>query len=168
MASISLVTLIARRVAVRCALSRRFDFEGEDFVGASAVSAVNCVMLKRGLPAVIVLLCFCSPLAAEPVGDARRVITSDGLRIIDDTEVAPALTLERRDLFSTVDDGVLLQSLQAMTVLDPWRLPTLRERGRSARPAKNYRVGLLSAIEGKKRIWLSSRLSSHMPIGSSR
>ena len=107
-------------------------------------------MLKRSLPAVIVLLGLCLPLAAGRAGDTG-VTPSDGLRVSDEAEVAPALTLERRDLFNAVDDAALLQDLQAMTPRDSWRLPSPADLGRSGPRATDYRVGLLNAVEVKKK-----------------
>jgi hypothetical protein len=108
-------------------------------------------MLKRSLPAVIVLLGLCLPLAAQRPADATTMIASDGLRITAETAVAPALTLERHDLFETVDDAVLLQGLQAMTLRDAWRLPHSAEMGRTGSRVADYRVGLVNAVEAKKK-----------------
>jgi hypothetical protein len=108
-------------------------------------------MLKRSLPAVIVLLGLCLPLAAQRPADATTMIASDGLRITAETAVAPALTLERHDLFETVDDAVLLQGLQAMTLRDAWRLPSLTSISRKGSRVADYRVGFVNAVDAKKR-----------------
>jgi hypothetical protein len=121
-------------------------------------------MLKRTLPAVIVLLGLSLPLATAGA-DETRMVASDGLRIIDETEAAPALTLERHDLFTAVDDAVLLQALQAMTLRNAWRLPTSTKLGRPASSSADHRVGLLNVIDANKNR-PSVRHASESPIGA--
>ena len=123
----------------------------EHFTGAWAGSAVKCVMLKRVLPAVIVLLGLSLPLVARPAADEAELITSEDLRISGETEVAPALSLSRPDLFKTVDSAVLLHGLPALTLLDGRRFPISSALGRMGHaPVVNFPVAFVQAVEVKK------------------
>ena len=123
-------------------------------------------MLKRVLPAVIVLLGLSLPLVAQPAADDATLITSEDLRISGETEVGPALTLYRRDLFSTVDGAVLLNGLPALTLLDGRRFPISSALGRMGHaPVVNFPVAFLEAVEVKKG-GPALRHGSDSPVGT--
>ncbi len=79
-------------------------------------------MIKRAIPALLGLLCACSPLLAQQIdplsttGD--EIFSGDRLRITGEIETAPALALYRPDLFRSVDGSLLIHGLPTLTLLD--------------------------------------------------
>ncbi len=102
--------------------------------------------MKRAFPAVIGFLSLCLPLAAQD-----ETITSQDLRITGEVDVAPALTLYRPDIFSTVDGLILIHDLPVLTLLDGRRFPISSSLGRMGMTAVDFvPVAFLSAVEVEK------------------
>ncbi len=103
-------------------------------------------MMKRAFPAVIGFLSLCLPLAAQD-----ETITTDELSATGEVDVAPALTLYRPDIFSTVDGLVLIHDLPVLTLLDGRRFPISSSLGRMGMTAVDFvPLAFLSAVEVQK------------------
>jgi len=98
----------------------------KDFASARRVSAVNSSMIGRTLPGIFGFLSLCAPLFAQqangPAQTFDETITLAQLRGTGEVDTAPALTLYRSDLFSTVNGSVLIHGLPALTLLDGRRI----------------------------------------------
>ena len=99
----------------------------QDFAGARGVSAVNSLMMKRALPAVLVFFSLCLPLAAQqtnrPEQTEEETITLEQLRHTGAVDAGSALTLYQPDIFSTAGSSVLIHGLPELTHLDGRRFP---------------------------------------------
>jgi len=91
------------------------------------------------------VLSLCLPIAAQ------ETITPDELRITGEVNTAPALTLYRPDVFSTVDGSTLIHSLPVLTLLDGRRFPISSALGRMGMaPFDIFPIAFLSAVEVQK------------------
>ncbi len=121
----------AERRAAEVDLPAAAPLEGNarpgNFAGAGGSSVVNSLMIKRAIPALLGLLCVCSPLLAQQIdplsttGD--EIFSGDRLRMTGEVETAPALALYRPDLFRAVDGSLLIHGLPTLTLLDGRRFP---------------------------------------------
>ena len=103
-------------------------------------------MIKRAVPAVLGFLGLCLPLAAQQIATDFETITPEQLRRTAAVDTGPALTLDRPDVFSTVDASVLIHSLPVLTLLDGRRFPLSSELD----PLALFPVAFLSAVEVQK------------------
>lgn len=123
---------------------------GAIFAGAKAVSAVNSLMIKCAIPAVLGFLSFCLPLLAEQQTNPfwqieDETITLEQLRQTGALDTAAALTLSRPDIFSTMNGSILIHGLPALTLLDGRRF-----LGSSALGTTFLPVAFLEAVEVRK------------------
>ena len=103
-------------------------------------------MIKCAFAAVIGFLSLCLPLAAQD-----ETIASEDLRGTGEVDVAPALTLYRPDIFSTVDGSVLIHGLPILSLLDGRRFPISGSLARMGMTAFDFvPVAFLSAVEVQK------------------
>lgn len=109
-------------------------------------------MTKRWLPLVLSLLGICSPLVAQEANSGDiDTIPLDQLRLTGEVEIAPALTLYRPDIFSTVDGSILIHSLPVLTLLDGRRFPISGDLGRTGMtPLDTIPVAFLRAVQVEK------------------
>lgn len=127
----------------------------QTFVGARELLDVNSLMIKRALPAVVVLLGLCLPLAAQHVDRheqaADETITPDELRITGEPDAGPALNLYRPDIFTSVDGATLIHGLPVLVLLDGRRFPISSELGRMGMsPLDLLPVAFLSEVNVQK------------------
>ena len=127
----------------------------QDFAGARGVSAVNSLMIKRALPAVLGFLSLCLPLAAQqtnrPEQTEDETITLEQLRRTGAVDTTSALTLYQPDIFSTANGSVLIHGLPALTLLDGRRILASSALGRMGMtPLDLFPVAFLSAVEVEK------------------
>lgn len=102
-------------------------------------------MIKRALPAVVVLLGLCLFVSAQVVEDT---ITRDELRTTGELDTSSALALYRPDLFNSVDGSVLIHGLPVLTLLDGRRFPISSDLGRMGMtPLDIFPVAFLNAVE---------------------
>lgn len=81
------------------------------------------------------------------------------------TDVGPALTLLRPDLFSSVDGATLIHGLPVLTLLDGRRFPVSSELGRMGwAPFEVMPLAFLGAVEVQK-VGASPRYGSDAPGG---
>ncbi|MBA3832118.1 MAG: TonB-dependent receptor plug domain-containing protein [Chthoniobacterales bacterium] len=109
-------------------------------------------MTKRALPLFLGFLCAYSPLLARQAtaGDVDA-IPLDQLRLTGEVDTAPALTLYRPDIFSTVDGALLIHSLPVLTLLDGRRFPISGDLGRTGMtPLDMIPVAFLRAVQVEK------------------
>ncbi len=78
-------------------------------------------MITRLLPVVLGLVGFGASLCAQTQGNGD-LLSADQLRLTGEVSTAPALTLYRPDLFSSVDGALLIHDLPVLTLLDGRRL----------------------------------------------
>jgi outer membrane receptor protein involved in Fe transport len=103
-------------------------------------------MIKRAASAVLGLLGFCLPIAAQQTTTDFETITPEQLRHTAAVDTGPALTLDRPDIFSTLDASVLIHGLPVLTLLDGRRFP-LSSR---VDPLGLFPVSFLTAVEVQK------------------
>jgi outer membrane receptor protein involved in Fe transport len=100
-------------------------------------------MMKRALPAVLGLLSLCLSLAAQ-----EQTIIREELQETGATDVGPALSLYRPDIFSHVDSSVLIHGLPVLTLLDGRRFPISTELGRMGiAPLDIFPFAFVSAVD---------------------
>lgn len=106
-------------------------------------------MNKGVVLAILGLLSICSPLVAQE-GDFDT-ITRDSLQLMGEIDTAPALALNRPDLFSTVNGLLLIHSLPVTTFLDGRRFPISGDSNRMGiSPLEIIPVAFLSAVRVQK------------------
>lgn len=102
-------------------------------------------MNKGAVLAILGLLSVCSALPAQE-GDFDT-ITRDSLQLMGEIDIAPALALNRPDLFSTVNGHLLLHSLPVTTFLDGRRFPISGDSNRmEISPLELIPVAFLSSV----------------------
>lgn len=117
-------------------------------------------MIKPALAALLGVVSLCLPLTAR--ADA---ITREDLEETGEFETGPALTLQRPDLFSSVDGATLIHGLPVLTLLDGRRFPISTELGRMGMtPFDVFPVAFLSTVEVQK-VGGSLRYGSDSPGG---
>ena len=102
-------------------------------------------MIRRAVPAVLGLLAVCLPLAAQQ--SYFETFSADDLKKTGALDAAAALTLDRPDVFSTVDSVLLLHSLPVTTLIDGRRFPI---SGDSGRIFEMYPVAFLHDVQVEK------------------
>lgn len=108
--------------------------------------------MKRALPVLLGLLCL-SSFSVVPQADAEDIdaIPLDQLRLTGEVNIAPALTLYRPDIFSTVDGSLLIHSLPVLTLLDGRRFPISGDlSGTRMTPLDRIPVAFLRAVQVEK------------------
>lgn len=104
-------------------------------------------MTKRTFAVALGLLALCLPLAAQDTA----FISPEQLRATGELETSSALTLNRPDLFTTVDGSVLIHGLPVLTLLDGRRFPINNELGRMGMSALDLvPVAFLRGVEVQK------------------
>ena len=104
---------------------------------------MTSIMIKRALPAVIGILSVCLPLVAQD-----ETVTSEELRRTGELDVGSALSLDRPDIFSTVDGSVLIHGLPVLSLLDGRRFPISSSLGRMGMTAFDlFPVVFLQSVE---------------------
>jgi outer membrane receptor protein involved in Fe transport len=126
-----------------------------DFAGVRGVSAVNSLMIKRALPAVLGFLSLCLPLTAQqtnrPEQTEDETIALEQLQRTGAVDTVSALTLYQPDTFSTVGSSVLIHGFPALTLLDGRRFSISGPLGRlGMTPLDLFPVAFLRAAEVQK------------------
>jgi len=126
-------------------------------------------MIRRAAFAVLALVAFCLPLAAQQTGRLEHAdvetITPAQLRVTGEPDIGPALLLYRPDLFSSVDGSVLIHGLSALTLLDGRRFPISTELGRMGTASLDFLpLAYLAAVDVQK-VGASPRYGSDRPGG---
>ncbi len=113
---------------------------------------MNSCMTKRALSVLLGFHCLCSCLVARQASAGEiDTIPLDQLRLTGEVETAPALTLYRPDIFSTVDGALLIHSLPVLTLLDGRRFPIAGDLGRTGMtPLDVIPVAFLRAVQVEK------------------
>ncbi len=142
--------------------------DSANFDGGGGFSAVNSLMIKRGISALLGLFSLCLPLAAQQTDllqtDAETISREQLLRR-GEIDTAPALTLYRPDLFSTVDGSVLIHGLPVLSLLDGRRFPISSELGRMGMTSLDLiPLAFLRAAEVQK-VSASPRYGTDAPGG---
>jgi outer membrane receptor protein involved in Fe transport len=126
-------------------------------------------MMKRALAVVLSLLSLSLPLAAQQtirsgLSDVET-ISRDELQTTGEIDAVSALSLERPDLFRSVDGALLIHGLPVLTLLDGRRFPIGDSLGRMGMtPLDLFPVAFLSAVEVQK-VGGSPRYGSDGPGG---
>ena len=112
-------------------------------------------MIERTFPAVFGFLCLCVPLVAQetngPAQTFDETITLAQLRGTGAVDTAPALTLYRPDIFSTVNGSVLIHGFPALTLLDGRRFAVSSPMAQMGlTPLDLFPIAFLSAVEVQK------------------
>lgn len=95
-----------------------------------------------------------------------ETITREEFEETGEVETGPALTLQRPDLFSSVDGATLIHGLPVLTLLDGRRFPISTELGRMGMtPFDIFPLAFLSAVEVQKAGGSSLRYGSDSPGG---
>jgi outer membrane receptor protein involved in Fe transport len=125
-----------------------------------SLCGVNYAVIKPALAALLGVVSLCLPFTAH--ADA---ITRGELEETGQFETGAALTLQRPDLFSSVDGATLIHGLPVLTLLDGRRFPISSELGRMGMtPFDVFPVASLSAVEVQK-VNGSLRYGSDSPGG---
>jgi outer membrane receptor protein involved in Fe transport len=119
----------------------------------------NYSMIRRAVSAVLGLLGCCLPLAAQQ--SDFETISVEQLRKTGTLDAAAAVTLDRPDLFNTVDSVLLLHSLPVTTLLDGRRFPISGETGHGF---DLFPIAFLSAVDVHKDV--SPVLATDAPGGA--
>jgi outer membrane receptor protein involved in Fe transport len=110
---------------------------------------VNSLMIKRAVPAVLVFLTLCLPLAAEQTDS--ETITLEQFRSTGEGDIGPALTRFQPDVFSTANGSILIHGLPALTLLDGRRFPLSGGMGSwGMNQVDLFPVALLTAVDVHK------------------
>lgn len=136
---------------VRLARDRQFATSGrENFAGARGVLAVNSLVIKRALSAVLGLLGLCLPLTAQQTNPGEQIdgetITLEQLQSTGAVDIASALALYQPDSFSRSGNSVLIHGFPTLTLLDGRRFSISGPLGRLT-PLDFFPVAFLRAIE---------------------
>jgi hypothetical protein len=116
----------------------RSRVNGKDFTGIWILSAVNYVMTKGALLAVMGVVCLSFPVSAQQPIPA------------DDFESASTVALYRPDIFTTVDSTVLIHDLPMVAFLDG-RLAGSSPLGRMGiAPVASFPVAFMSTVPARK------------------
>lgn len=95
-----------------------------------------------------------------------ETITGEELEETGELDTGRALTLQRPDLFSSVDGATLIHGLPVLTLLDGRRFPISTELGRMGMtPFDVFPVAFLHAVEVQKVGGTSLRYGSDSPGG---
>ncbi len=97
--------------------------ENEDFAGVYRFSAVNCLMTRDALVALLGLFGVCVPVGAQQTSFWQR----------NQSISLEQLSPYRPEVFNTVDSSTLIDGLPMLALLDGQRLPTSTPLGRMAR-----------------------------------
>ena len=114
---------------------------------------MNSLMIRRAFPAVLGLLGFCLPLAAQetnrPEQTDDETITLEQLQSTGAVDIAPALALYQPDSFSVSGNSVLIHGFPALTLLDGRRFSISGPLGRLT-PLDFFPVAFLRAVDVQK------------------
>jgi hypothetical protein len=102
--------------------------------------------MNKGILSVVLLgfLAASAPLFAQP--DDSDFIPADALRLTGAVDTAPALALNRPDLFSVANGSLLIHDLPATVLLDGRRLNIGGDSGLGVAPLERIPLAFLSAV----------------------